>query len=259
MDGSHAAVVREQFRRQAPAFESEGSAFSDPALLEWALRHVELAPRFEVLDVAGGAGHLARALAPRVRRVVVVDLTPELLALGRRCAGEAVIANVTFEEGDATALSHADEAFDLVACRFALHHFPDPHAALSEMVRVCRPSGQLLIVDLVAGDSRLADAQNRLERLRDPSHTAALTSSQLASALAAAGARVVHRDARDRSCDAERWLAQPGVPPADADVVRVALRAELRGGPATGLRPSVQEGRLRITQRLEALVAQASG
>ncbi len=54
-----------------------------------------------------------------------------------------------FQEGDATALPFVDASFDLVFCRTAVHHFPDPAVVVAEMARVCRPGGRVAIADLI--------------------------------------------------------------------------------------------------------------
>ena len=74
--------------------------------------------------------------------------------------------------GDVYALPFADGAFDVVSCRFALHHLQQPAKALAEMIRVCRGGGRgrVVVCDAVASDDAAkAAAFNRMERHRDPS------------------------------------------------------------------------------------------
>jgi SAM-dependent methyltransferase len=80
--------------------------------------------------------------------------------------------------GDATSLPFADGSFDRVTTRYSFHHMPDPAAALAEMKRVCRPCGRIVVIDATpAAEKQMA--YDRMERLRDPSHTSALTLDQL--------------------------------------------------------------------------------
>lgn len=119
------------------------------------------------LDVGTGAGVLALALAPLVREVVGVDLVPELLEAARKAAP----ANVTFVEGDATALPFEDAAFDLVGCRRTVHHVHRPELVIAEMSRVARPGARLIVDDQIAPVDPLAALElDRFERARDPSH-----------------------------------------------------------------------------------------
>src|SRR5689334_15880069 len=125
-----------------------------------------------VLDVGCAAGHTALAFAPHVRGVVGVDLSRDMLAEAARQAAARGIANVRWEEASATALPYADATFDIVACRMVVHHFPALIPALTEMARVLKPGGQFIAVDIISPeDESLADFINRVEVLRDPSHS----------------------------------------------------------------------------------------
>jgi ubiquinone/menaquinone biosynthesis C-methylase UbiE len=120
------------------------------------------------VDIGTGAGTLALALAPLVREVVGLDVVPELLAAARREAP----ANVTFIEGDATALPFERASFDIAATRRTLHHIARPELAVAELARVLRPAGVALVEDQIAPvDPLVALALDRFERTRDPSHT----------------------------------------------------------------------------------------
>jgi len=130
------------------------------------------------LDSGCGAGALAFALAPLVREVVGVDIVPELLEEARARAAD--FPNVTFVEGDATALPFDSGAFDLTASLRTLHHIARPELAVAEMTRVTRPEGHLLVIDQIAPMDPMAAVElNRFERARDPSHTRALADIDL--------------------------------------------------------------------------------
>jgi ubiquinone/menaquinone biosynthesis C-methylase UbiE len=248
--------------RVAHAFTGQAAAFEDPrhrdvfgAGTTWLLEGLPRSPRDLVLDVAAGTGHVARQLAPQVHAVIALDATEAMLAQGREAACREGMRNVLFMRGEAEALPFLAESFDAVCCRFALHHLEDPAAAVAEMARCVRPGGHVLLADLVrAQDGALAAAQDRLERLRDPSHGRLLTPAGLESLLAGAGMPVVDRREREVPRELEPWLAQARPEPAAAQEVRDALRAELRGGPATGLSPAGAEGELRFVQRFAAVV-----
>ena len=125
------------------------------------------------LDVGTGTGPLALALAPLVHDVVGLDLVPEMLAHARRAAEG--IPNLTFVEGDIAHLPFEVGSFDLVTTSRTIHHVPWPEVAIAEMTRVCRVGGHLLVVDQIASvDPLEALANNRIQRLRDPSHVRVL-------------------------------------------------------------------------------------
>jgi SAM-dependent methyltransferase len=118
------------------------------------------------LDSGTGTGALAFALAPHVGEVVATDTREDYLEAGRAMAPE----NVRFLEGDATALPFGYATFDIAGCLRLLHHVRRPELAVSELARVTRPGGRLLIADQLGSIDPLRSLEmDRFERLRDPS------------------------------------------------------------------------------------------
>src|SRR5262245_39726970 len=93
-----------------------------------------------VLDVAAGTGNVAIRAAQAGASVVASDLTPENFDAGRRAAREAGV-DVEWVEGDAGALPFADAEFDVVTSCFGAMFAADHQATANELLRVCRPSG----------------------------------------------------------------------------------------------------------------------
>src|SRR3954471_2376129 len=222
----HDEKVKQEFSKQAASFEDPTYSFADKRLIGWILAHVRPEPGERVLDVAGGTGHVARAFARTAAQAVVIDITREMLDTGKRQAEASGLGNVLYMLGNAADLPFVDESFDLVTCRFAVHHFEDPARQIGEMARVCRTGGRVAIINLVPWQDELAAEHNRLERLRDPSHTRALPIAELNRLLDAAGAPVVHGTTHDQRLAFDRWLAQAQPPPEAADAIRAALEAE---------------------------------
>jgi SAM-dependent methyltransferase len=145
------------------------------------------------VDVGTGAGTLALALAPLVGQVVGVDVVPELLEAACRSAPP----NVSFVEGDATALRFDRAAFDIGATRRSLHHIARPELVVAELARVVRPGGTVLVEDQIAPvDPLAALALDRFERTRDPSHTRLLPDVDLRSLFDANELELVRSRAR---------------------------------------------------------------
>jgi SAM-dependent methyltransferase len=82
--------------------------------------------------------------------------------------------------GGVTPLPFADSSFSIVLTRYSFHHFVNPKAAMAEMTRVCKSCGMVMVVDVVVPDEKRV-SYNRVEQLRDPSHTSALTETELLS------------------------------------------------------------------------------
>ncbi len=98
-----------------------------------------------ILDLAAGTGASSVALAATGAEVVGADFSPGMIAEGRRRHGG--VSNLSFTEADATALPFADDEFDAVTISFGLRNVNEPKKALSEMLRVTRPGGRLVIAE----------------------------------------------------------------------------------------------------------------
>jgi ubiquinone/menaquinone biosynthesis C-methylase UbiE len=178
-------------------------------------------PRAEdrVLDVAGGPGALARALAGRVASVAVLDSAAALLAH----APDGVETVV----GRAEQLPFPQGSFDLVTCVNSLHHIDRPARALDEMARVLAPGGRLVLEDMVADpDPRRARRWEEIERLRDPEHGRLISPGDARGPLQAAGMHIDAEETWLRTNRVDRWLAVAGTGEPAASRVR-----QMIGGP----------------------------
>jgi ubiquinone/menaquinone biosynthesis C-methylase UbiE len=174
-------------------------------LTERVRRFVQPSGRERALDAGTGTGALAFALAPHVAEVLAVDREPALLDQARRHA--AAFPNVTFAEGDVTNLDLADGMFDLAGSARTLHHVQRPELAISELARVTRFGGHVLVIDQIAPmDPLLGVALDRFERARDPTHTRLLPDVDVRSFLEANGLVVVRTDFHDEERDLDRYL-----------------------------------------------------
>jgi len=121
------------------------------------------------IDLGAGTGALSFALSPYVADVLAVDLSPELIAEGRR-RGSA-FTNVTFVEGDARDLDVRRGTYDLAGCSRVLHHVDRPEMVVASMARAIKFGGRVLVIDQIApADPLLAVELDRFERARSPEH-----------------------------------------------------------------------------------------
>ena len=256
----HDRLVREQFRIQASAFDQQVGARGYDHVLSWIMGLLELDDSLSVLDVATGTGLVAREMAPRVKSVVALDSTPEMLEQGRQQAATAGLANLEFELGDAQRLPFPDNSFDLVTCRLGMHHFFDPLVQAKEMARVCRLGGQVAIIDIASTeDQAAATLHNQLERLRDPSHTRALTVGELTRVTEEAGLEIRRSGRLSAGRILSDWLDLTDTPEEARREVTRALEAELEGGPVTGMMPYTEKGQVMFQHMWVMLVGGKSG
>jgi ubiquinone/menaquinone biosynthesis C-methylase UbiE len=167
-----------------------------------------LAGTERALDSGCGAGALAFALAPFVGRVVGVDLSADLVAAGRELAP----ANCELIVGDATALPFEYGSFDIVGCMRVLHHARRPELIVSELARVTRPGGRILLIDQLGFVDPVVSAEtDRFEQARDPSHTRLLPDQDIRSFLAANDLDVLTNEIAPEQRNLERYLDLVGL------------------------------------------------
>ncbi len=175
----HDAVTIDQFTKQAIPFAALHTVRTDAEILRLIVEAAAVGPTSEVLDVACGPGLVALVLAESSRHVTGLDLTPAMLNKARKLQRREAKDNLTWQVGRADALPYPDCSFDAVVTRFSFHHLTDPARALSEMGRVCRPGGRVVVCDVYTTTPEQAAEYDRLERLRDPSHVRALPLDEL--------------------------------------------------------------------------------
>ena len=208
--------------------------------LERLLEIAQPRPYWHVLDVATGGGHTALKFAPHVARVVASDLTPQMLKAAEAHITGKGIRNVEFKEARAEALPFDSNAFDLVTCRIAPHHFDDVAGFVREAARVARcsepvegrPGGLVLVQDQqMPEDSLIAGYVEAFEKLRDPSHNHALTETEWRAAFAAAGLTLEHVETLVKSHSFDEWTATQSVLPS----TKACLEALVAGAPPAAI------------------------
>ncbi len=106
----------------------------------------------EVLEVAVGTGRNLPFYPPGIR-LTGIELSPAMLRIARARADDLGTRGLDLREGDAHELPFADGSFDTVVCTLGLCNIPDDRRAVSEMARVLRPGGRLLLLDHVRAAS----------------------------------------------------------------------------------------------------------
>jgi SAM-dependent methyltransferase len=238
-------TLQAEFTHQAEAFNHSVVAHAAQTLDDL-LALAAPAPTERWLDVACGPGIVSRRLAAHAAAVLGVDMTPAMIDVARREAATAGLANATFEVGDATALELPDAGFDGAVARFAIHHLPVPGRLVEELARVVRPGGRIVLADHIADEEAGAAAWAlELERLRDPSHWAALTPPRLRALGQDAGLALEHERTVAIALDFDDWLTRGSGGAPNAALIERALAERPAGSECFALR---QEPKQRVLE-----------
>jgi ubiquinone/menaquinone biosynthesis C-methylase UbiE len=209
-------LIRERFTKTVEAFGdfsvSYRAQFADRLSEMMGARANERA-----VDLACGPGTLALQFAKKVRWVCGVDLTPAMLARARSTAESEGLGNLGFMLGDALALPIPDGALDLAVTSYSLHHMPDAAGVIREMARVIKRGGRVGIIDIfVPEDSRVGELNNRIEIVRDPSHTRTLSRSEFEGRVREAGLHITAAEVHELPRSFNHWMSVAGWKPGDA-------------------------------------------
>jgi len=207
------------------------------------------------LDVACGVGRLALTLAKLTQHVTGIDLTAAMIDQARALQAEAGTTNIDWRVGDILPLPFPDGAFSLVVSQAAFHHLADPAAVLAEMARVCTRDGRIAINDM-SPEPQTADALNRAERLRDPSHVRALPPSELRALGKAIGlVEIAVSSYYAPKMPVEAVLATSFPLPGDLEKVRALYLADVQNGADTlGLRAERSADQITIQYPMTSIV-----
>jgi ubiquinone/menaquinone biosynthesis C-methylase UbiE len=220
---THAQAVHDQFDPQAQAYLTSAVHAAGPDLAA-ARKRVEgaLPPGAQALDVGTGAGHLSFALAPAVTRIVALDPAPGMLATVRQAAATRGLPQIETRQGCADALPFADSSFDLVCTRYSAHHWIDVARALDEMRRVVKPTGFILVIDLLGEEQPLLDTHlQSIELLRDTSHVRDRSSTEWRSLLQRAGFEHIEHDTWPTRLAFAPWIQRMRTPEALVNAIRM--------------------------------------
>jgi demethylmenaquinone methyltransferase/2-methoxy-6-polyprenyl-1,4-benzoquinol methylase len=138
--------VRAMFDRIAGVYDRMNSVMTAGMHHRWRDRAVDLAgvgTGDRALDVATGTGDLAIALAARGADVTAMDFSEGMLEVAR-----AKAPAIRFERGDALELPYGDGEFDAATVGFGARNFADLGRGLSEMARVTRPGGRVVVLEI---------------------------------------------------------------------------------------------------------------
>ena len=145
------ARLQEVLRLRKENFESHGDMrqlVPGRSWAAWARALGQLLPPLDVADLGCGDGYLTLEAARWARTVVGIDRSESVLERASELAERRQVRNVQWRQGDLARLPLDDASVDVALLSQTLHHASDPPRAVAEAVRILRPGGRVLVLDL---------------------------------------------------------------------------------------------------------------
>ena len=138
-------AIRKSYRRYARVYDFYFGAVFEPGRRA-VINRMHCRPGDHILEVGVGTG-LSLPLYPDHVFLTGIDLSAEMLAYAHARVERDGLANVNLLEMDAEQMSFADNSFDKVVAMYVASVVPHPDRLVAEMRRVCKPGGELFIVN----------------------------------------------------------------------------------------------------------------
>jgi len=245
--------AQDQFGKHSQSY-AKSSALSNQGNLRHIIELTAPSGNERLLDVATGTGFLAFEFAKHVREVVGIDFTDEMLAIAKQYRTDKSVGNVTFETADVESLPFGESCFDIASCRFAFHHFLHPETAISEMARVLRPGGKIVISDIDSPeDMEKSEYQNEMERLRDPSHVRHYMTLEILQMLENHGFDILSSEDYPVDFGFDEWISMCGANPELVKRVKEMMLAAMEDGLAD-LNIRLMDGYIQFTYNTKIIV-----
>jgi len=158
--GQFAAQVRTMFDRIAGVYDLMNTAMTAGLHHRWRERAADRAGLSQgdaALDACCGTGDLALALAQRVGAegtVIGCDFSQQMLEVARRKAADRRMSQVRFEWADVLELPYGEGSFDAATVGFGVRNLADLEQGLAELIRVLRPGGRLVVLEITRPRTR---------------------------------------------------------------------------------------------------------
>ena len=144
---SDSTAIKKKYDRIAPYFEGLEAVMEGLFFKNWRKRLWAKVEGHHILEVGVGTGKNFDYY-PAVARITAIDFSPEMLKQAAHKKTRKAVS-VELELMDAQSLVFADNSFDTVICSFVFCSVPLPLKGLKELYRVCKPGGQVILLEHV--------------------------------------------------------------------------------------------------------------
>ncbi len=128
---------------------------------ESAIRNLNVQPEERILEVGVGTG-IALPMYPRHCRIVAIDFSEGMLEIAKKRLTEHRMEHVTLHRMDAGAMNFQDNSFDTVVAAYVVTAVPDYRKVVSEMIRVCRPGGRIIMLNHFSNENKVVAAVEKV-------------------------------------------------------------------------------------------------
>ena len=171
------------------------------------------------LDIGTGTGHTAAQLARTAKKVYGLDPSEGMRQVAQDAYGH--LDNLELVPGTSENTGFADDTFNLITARHTLHHHPSMPRTLTEIKRILRPGGRLVVVDEITPNAEVNAWYHELEITRDPTHGRAYFLDEWQVFIREAGLEWVVGDAETiYTLEVESWITRMKPTPEQAEKVR---------------------------------------
>lgn len=242
-------AINRSFEIQAPGFESETVNFTKEEYLNYSLSCISLNRQDTVLEVAAGTCVCGRSFAPFVQTVVCLDATLPMLQIGQQEADSHHLNNMVFVKGYAEELPFLYNSFDIVFSRLAFHHFTNVNLVFSEMARVLKPGGKLVMIDMEAAAEELRCIEDEIETLRDISHVKNMSKAEMTDLFTVNGLSIEKCETTEIRQKLRNWLALTKTPENVQKEILKRMEADINGEEKTGFSPYREDETICFNQK----------
>jgi ubiquinone/menaquinone biosynthesis C-methylase UbiE len=182
-------AVRNEYNRLAPIYDSRWRKYINNSL-SFLVDFANIPKQASILDLACGTGELSKILLQQnpQQQITGVDISEAMLEIARDKL--QTYPDIELYNASVTSLPFNNQTFDLVICANAFHYFEFPQLALTEMKRVLKPDGSVIILDWCR-DYILCKLIDRIFKTFDPAYKQCYTQKELNNLLIAAGFEVL--------------------------------------------------------------------